>query len=53
MKDPKAKETLIYLLDDKRNRLQLFEKMIEQEDPEALDGSKEDILERKGNIGKN
>jgi rubrerythrin len=45
IKDPKVKEVLIYLLNEENDHLQLFEKMIESEDPEALDDSEEDILD--------
>jgi len=44
-KDPKVKEVLNYLLEEEKDHLQLFEKMIEHEDPEALDDSGEDILD--------
>ena len=45
VKDPKVKEVLIYLLDEERDHLQLFEKMLEREDPEALDERGENILD--------
>lgn len=45
VKDSKVKEVLIYLLTEERDHLQLFEKMLEGEDPEALDDSGEDILD--------
>jgi len=45
VKDPKVKEILIYLLGEERDHLQLFEKMLEREDPEALDDSGENILD--------
>jgi len=44
-KDPKAKEVLNYLLEEEKDHLQLFENMIEREDPEALDDSGEDVLD--------
>jgi len=44
-KDPKVKEVLSYLLAEENDHLQLFEKMMEREDPEALDDSGEDILD--------
>ena len=44
-KDPKVKEVLSYLLEEENDHLQLFEKMMEREDPEALDDSGEDILD--------
>ena len=45
VKDPKVKEVLIYLLDEERDHLQLFEKMLEREDPDALDDSGKNILD--------
>ena len=43
--DPKVKEVLNYLLEEEKDHLQLFEKMIEGEDPEPLDDTGEDILD--------
>jgi len=45
VKDPKAKEVLLYLLGEEEDHLQLFEQMVEREDPEALDDSGEDVLD--------
>jgi len=45
VKDPKVKEVLIYLLGEERDHLQLFEKMLEREDPESLDDSGENIVD--------
>lgn len=45
VKDSKVKEVLIYLLTEEKDHLQLFEKMLESEAPEALDNGGEDILD--------
>ena len=45
VKDPTVKEVLRYLLGEEEDHLQLFEKMIEREDPEASDESGDDILD--------
>jgi len=45
VKDPKVKEVLLYLLGEEEDHLQLFEQMVEREDPEALDDSGDDILD--------
>ena len=44
-KDPTVKEVLRYLLEEEKDHLQLFENMIEREDPEALDDCGDDILD--------
>jgi len=45
VKDPGVKEVLNYLLEEEKDHLQLFEEMLEDEDPESLDNSGEDILD--------
>ncbi len=45
VKDPKVKEVLKYLLDEEEEHLQLFEKMVEGEDPDGLDDSGEDVTD--------
>ena len=44
-KDPKVKEVLKYLLDEEEEHLQIFERMIEGEDPDSLDDSGEDVTD--------
>jgi len=44
-KDPTVKEVLNYLLEEEKDHLQLFENMIEREDPETSDDSGDDILD--------
>ena len=45
VKDSKVKEVLFYLLGEEEAHLQLFEKMVEREDPEALNDSGDDVLD--------
>ena len=44
-KDSKVKEVLHYLLEEEKDHLQLFQNMIEREDPETSDDSGDDILD--------
>jgi rubrerythrin len=45
LKDPKVREVLIYLLDEEREHLALFEKMLLKESPEALDEREDEIID--------
>jgi len=45
VKDPGVKEVLNYLLEEEKEHLQLFEDMLEGEDPEVFDNSGKDILD--------
>ena len=43
--DPTAKEVFRYLLNEEKDHLRLFEKLLEREDAEALDDDGEDMLD--------
>ena len=43
--DPTAKEVFRYLLNEEKDHLRLFEKLLEREDTEALDNDGEDMLD--------
>ena len=45
VEDSKAKEVLLYLLDEEMEHLKLFEKMLEREDSESLDDDGEGVLD--------
>ena len=44
-KDTTVKEVFRYLLNEETDHLRLFEKLLEREDPEALDDDGEDMLD--------
>jgi len=43
--DPTVKEVIRYLLNEEKDHLKLFEKLLEREDAEALDNDGEDMLD--------
>ena len=43
--DPRVKEVLLYLLDEEKEHLQIFEKMVEGEDPDGLDDSGDGVTD--------
>jgi rubrerythrin len=44
-KDPKVKEALSYLRGQEEDHLKIFEKLLERQDPEAVDEDEDDVFE--------